>query len=822
MILKNIVFVFMLFITLITNAQSCSLTLKGTLTDFHDGQQLADAQIYIKEINKGFATNSAGNYRIESLCAGTYTLYITHLACEPKEVKVALTKDTDLPILMEHHIGQLQTVRVTADVHDNHNATQSITRVNAQTLQQYSAATLGDALATVSGVTTLKTGNSVTKPVIHGLYGSRVAIVHNGMRQQDQEWGVEHAPTIDVNTASTIEVVKGASALRYGGDAVAGTIIIEPARYIATNTLHGKAILQGQSNGRGGTATASVERFRKSGWYQLTTATYKKLGDYESPDYVLSNTGATTAAVNASLGYHKFEYGGHINYSFYDTTLGILRASHIGNAADLVRSINDQQPQIINSYTYEIAAPRQEVQHHALQANFYKRFSNLGKLSLDYSIQLNNRKEYDIRRGANANLAALDIDLQTQTVAAHLLLDSSDSFTTQIGVDGMFQVNSPNAATGIRRLIPDYKSYKVGAFVSTVYKPSDVWVLDGGLRYDRFNVDAFKFYLQSRWQDLGYDSQFPQFEINEQGNQILTNPRFDYDLFAGTIGAKRIINDHYDLAFNVSMSQRAPNVSELFSDGLHHALATIELGQLDLKKEQSVKVNTTFHARSGTLDVEVNPYVNVIQDFIQLVPTGIETTIRGAFPVYQYEQVHATMAGIDVAASYDFYSKRSMPQTTSDLVYNVVKVASIDTRLSYIYGQNASDDEPLIDMPPAQAITTLQFYNVWKSLRLTVANELVATQQRFPNYDYTVAVPNDDGTSSDQLVGISQPPAGYALWNLGAHYSLKSFLKTTGEALFSFQVANVFNTQYRNYLNRQRFYAGEVGRNISLQMTYTF
>lgn len=79
----------------------------------------------------------------------------------------------------------------------------------------------------------LKTGNSVVKPIIHGLYGSRVAIVNDGMRQQDQEWGVEHAPNIDINTASTIEVIKGASALRYGGDAIGGTILITPARVIA-------------------------------------------------------------------------------------------------------------------------------------------------------------------------------------------------------------------------------------------------------------------------------------------------------------------------------------------------------------------------------------------------------------------------------------------------------------------------------------------------------------------------------------------------------------------------------------------------------------
>jgi iron complex outermembrane receptor protein len=64
-------------------------------------------------------------------------------------------------------------------------------------------------LTEIAGVSSLKTGSSVVKPVINGLFGSRVPVINNNVRLEDQEWGTEHAPNFDVNAAVT--VIKGAS-----------------------------------------------------------------------------------------------------------------------------------------------------------------------------------------------------------------------------------------------------------------------------------------------------------------------------------------------------------------------------------------------------------------------------------------------------------------------------------------------------------------------------------------------------------------------------------------------------------------------------------
>src|SRR3546814_6402924 len=75
----------------------------------------------------------------------------------------------------------------------------------------------------------LKTGATIAKPVIHGLHSNRILILNNGIRQEGQQWGSEHAPEIDPFIAKRITVVKGAETIRFGPDAMGGVVIVEPS-----------------------------------------------------------------------------------------------------------------------------------------------------------------------------------------------------------------------------------------------------------------------------------------------------------------------------------------------------------------------------------------------------------------------------------------------------------------------------------------------------------------------------------------------------------------------------------------------------------------
>ncbi len=93
------------------------------------------------------------------------------------------------------------------------------------------------------------------------------------------------------------------------------------------DSLFGKTILNGATNGRGGALTTSLTKSFESGWYGTIQGTIKRFGDFEAPDYVLSNTGLFERDFSIRAGINRFDYGLEAFYSFYKNEIGILLAS---------------------------------------------------------------------------------------------------------------------------------------------------------------------------------------------------------------------------------------------------------------------------------------------------------------------------------------------------------------------------------------------------------------------------------------------------------------------------------------------------------------
>ena len=105
------------------------------------------------------------------------------------------------------------------------------------------------------------------------------------------------------------------------------------------------------------------------------------------------------------------------------------------------------------------------------------------------------------------------------------------------------------------------------------------------------------------------------------------------------------------------MSSRAPNPAELFSDGLHHAIARIEVGDLRFKSEVGNKTSVTYSHVGKTFNFSINPFINNIRDFIVIEPVEIRETIRGNFQVWEYRQTDAKLLGVDIDASFSISDK---------------------------------------------------------------------------------------------------------------------------------------------------------------------
>jgi iron complex outermembrane receptor protein len=797
--LFTVLFMAVSFLNII--AQDCSNTLSGSVIDFHDGTPLTGAAVQISGDTIITYTDMEGRFELKSLCMGFMELEVSHEACVTQFVRLEINKArTELNIKLEHHLEELDEVKVVGDAiaHKTNSAQEEV--LGLETLEQFSGGSLGDALRELSGVSSLNTGANIVKPVIHGLNGSRVLILNNGVRMQDMEWGDEHAPNVDINSSGSISVVKGAAALQYGGDAIGGVILMEQARIPSKDTLFGKTILNGVSNGRGGNITSELTKVFDKGWFLKGQGSYKRLGDQEAPDYILSNTGIKEVGASLRFGKQLFTWGWDANYSYYNAEIAILRTSHIGNVDDLERGINSGEPEIIRPFTYDLQNPRQEVAHHLGKLKFYKRFEGLGKFNLQYDIQVNRRFEFDIRRGEVDDRASIDLELTTHTLGADFKWDAKRKSQLHVGILGRYQDNFANPDTGVRRLIPDYEKYDLGGFLIGEYQITDNLLIDGGFRYDYTQIDAKKFYLTSRWEERGYDEEFQDLVIENSGNQILTNPVFDYHNFSATTGLQYFSGNQNIFRFNYALSQRAPNPSELFSDGLHHSAARIELGDLRIDSETSHKFSMSMERDFERWGFTLEPYANFISDFILLEPTGVEFTIRGAFPVWSYRQTDARLLGLDANAYVNWTDRWGT-----------------EHQFSLVKGKDIENDIALINIPAANFRNKLKFAQPkWKDFEISLESNYVFRQNEFP--------PNIMIFSPEQqqevLLEINTPPEAYhvLVFNSKLEFPLGNSTKLTTR----FTINNMLNTNYREYLNRQRFFADDLGRNFILQLKLNY
>lgn len=782
-------------------SQNCNQTITGRVVDFHDGSPLSGAVLIIVGYEKFTQTDLDGNFQYDNLCEGNYTLQVSHPECETKAIQFTIPYDGSLNIRLEHHLEELDQVTVKGSAAINYVTTQLENRIEKEDIENLSYTSLGDALKMLSGVSSLNTGSTVVKPVIQGLHSSRVLIMNNGVRMQDQEWGVEHAPNVDLNTAGSISVIKGASALQYGGDAVGGIVLVEPQRIIRKDSLYGTTVLTGSTNGRGGTLTSTLTKTKESGWYGTIQGTLKRFGDFETPEYVLSNTGQFEKATSLRFGLNKFTYGFEGYYSFFNSVTGILRASHLGNAQDLFNAINSEKPLVINEFTYAIENPKQDVTHHLAKAKFFKRISNFGKLEMQYDFQFNNRLEFDLRRGGRGDVPSVDLDLTTHTLSSDLSYDANSKFKANGGLLFRYQNNFANPETGVRRLIPDYDKYDLGVYALGKYVLSNQWILEAGLRFDYNHLDAKKFYPKSLWESRGYANDFPEIVVEDFGTQLLTNPVFNFQNISGTIGFYYSFSDDYELLTNYSLATRAPNPSELFSEGLHHSAARIEIGDLRFNQEVAHKISVALSKTSGRVQLTVNPFLNSINDFLLIEPSGVEQTIRGSFQVWEYKQTDSYLLGFDLDAKINL---------TNQFVYS--------SKFSFVKGYERENNTPLISMPPANLSNVLQYKNEsLNNLKLRLESNYVFRQNEYPDTNFEVFLPISETT---ETLDLSSTPKAYNLIHFIADADFNLFGKN--DLSVGLTVNNLLNKSYREYLNRLRYFADDLGRNIVLRIKINY
>ena len=392
--------------------------------------------------------------------------------------------------------------------------------------------------------------------------------------------------------------------------------------------------------------------------------------------------------------------------------------------------------------------------------------------------------------------------MQTHSLISSLSAIKFRDWNFEIGINGILQDNFSNPNTGIKRLIPDYLKYETGLYILGNFQKINSFIWEWGLRADYVLIDAKKYYSKNKWDESGYSDIFSLYEMKIVGNQILTNPNLNYFNISAQTGISTKISDNIKLNTSYVLSQRAPNPSELFSDGLHHSLAVIEYGNLNLSKETSHKILFSLSNSNQKFNYDIEPYVSKVFDYIFIEPTSLEQTIRGAFPVWTYNSTNIFLSGIDLNSSINF--KRNL---------------NLELGASYTYSQDLKNKKPVILIPPLNTFQKIKYNSRNGFWDFQILHYLTGKQNRFPNSNFEFNI-IENGKIVEKTVDISETPNGFNKLDAILSFQLSKNDKKLSQLRFIIQ--NITNTNYRDYLNRMRFYSSEIGRNFQVQLNFRY
>ncbi len=655
--------------------------------------------------------------------------------------------------------------------------------ISCDDLLKYQGNTLAGSLERIPGLSSINTGTGIAKPVIRGLSLNRIIVNEYGIKQEGQQWGLDHGLEIDQYNVHQLEVIKGPVSLLYGSDGIGGVINILPAPVLPVNTFKAEAILNYKSNNDlFGTSVAI--RNNRNDIFTDFRITYQDFADYRVPAEEFTYNSYILPIYNSRL---KNTAGNDLNLS---GLAGIRR--DWGKTSIYVSNVHQNAGFFIGAFgtpkaylltddgdNRSIDLPKQVINHFKVVSNTQLKTRN-GFLEIDAGYQNNNRQELSLPHAHGQGPApegnlALQLELQTWTANIRTPLFSSGKWKVLSGLNMQLQQNKRG---GYEFLVPDFMTVLGGVNAYAEYSASGRWMFSSGIRFDGAYQQAQRSFIalyDESGELTGYQQRSPS--VSES-----------YFNVSGSAGMRFAINTSSDLKVDLGSAFRVPTIVELTSNGVHHGTFRHEMGDSSLRSERGYMLNLNYHYSGRKLVVSVSPFANYFDNYIYLRPSSKFSPLPDAGQIYQYTQGRAVFAGAEFSTSW-----KVLPWLSNDL------------GVEYVYNENLDLSMPLPFTPPFSVREELEFKPAFK------ADWLRNTHFIFIGHYY----------AAQNRTDINEPPAnGYFLLHFTAG---NTFTLGKNRLGLSVQVRNLTNTKYLNNMSRYRILnLPEQGITVNITLRYEF
>ena len=678
----------------------------------------------------------------------------------------------------------LDPIAVSASVTDNHttfDTPASVDVIDKDTIVSKTTASLGEVLADIPGVNNLSTGSQAGKPVIRGMMGERIKVLSNGIATDFQSYGIRHIANSDTFLADSIEVVRGAQGVLYGSDALGGVVnIISPKLLWAKKgevRFKGEILSEYHTNNSEKVGGVKIES--AIGEIGINIGFIKrKANNINTPDV---DTWKNTDVLVNKQG-DKPLFSGELPFTNYETTSAQVAIGYTANNWDV--TLQHRYWQSFQNYLGHTPSP------------LFNAISSAGQDLCNNETQLNGNiyiKEWLIRstishtlnqRKAAAGISYelmndsdIDLDITVDRVDAKVALSHPKigSFEGEIGISGYTKEQDVKKG----HLVPNANQNSKAIYL---FEEANIgnWITQFGLRYDTTKIVA---------------------------NGIQKSSK-EFSAVAGSLGLVYKITPNFNIATNFTRGFRAPSIFELYANGVHGGIQAYQTGNINLDKEITLGGDISLRYKNEKTKVSLTIYRTKIDNYIYLANTGkyrnkvtgeiVSQGTSGALVELTNDQTTAQIEGIE------FFIERYLTNSTR-----------LKGAFEIIDGRDLDNDIDLT-MMPANNIKLSLYQNIASfkyvkksvvSLHMEAFSKKRVASSKEPFYQY------------NNLPFGSANTKGYMLFGIGYEGEL-NIMKQKAKLIIN--IDNLFDREYRNFLDTYKGYALGMGRNISFLIRIPF
>ena len=644
---------------------------------------------------------------------------------------------------------------------------EAITGVSVLTGEELSnrlAGTIGETLKSEPGVSSTFFGAGASRPIIRGQGGDRVRVLTNGIGSIDaSSASPDHAVAAEPAQAERIEVLRGASLLRYGSSGSGGIINVIDGRIptqIPEDGVDGAVRIGASTVDNGREAAGSVD-FGAGNIAVHFDATFRETDDYRIPGFAES---ARFRALEEAEeggeedGEEEEEAFGRLENSQTKSSALTGGASYIGKRGFIGFAVHKFDSD------YGIPGGHEEgEEEEAEEEGEEEEGEEQVTIDLDQiRVDVNGALEFD---GVIEKVQFFGGFADYEHTEFEAPSEPGTVFTNE-GYEGRLEAiqrenNGWAAAYGVQLRNRDFAAVGEEAFVP----PTETQQI--GI-YTFHEKEIGNFHLEGA----------ARFENTQQENSV-TNEDIDFNLLSFSAGGDVHLSEAIRFGGTVFRTERAPTTEELFSNGPHLATSQFEVGDPTLDKETATGVELAFRHREEGHYLTVNAFYTDYSDYVFETETGEE---EDGLPVFQFVGEDATFRGFEVQGGMDIGQLGAF-------------TLKADALAEYVRAKTDSGDLPRI--PPLSVLTGIEADSERFNFRAEL--DYAAEQNKIETFE----IPTDD----------------FALVNLFATWRAPT---GTQDVRLSLSVLNLLDDDARQHTSFLKDTVPLPGRNVRFSIASSF